>query len=171
MIDHRLNAIQLQDSLHSYRNKHGMGTAIIEAKLMQHLSYLELHPFYGVILDLRKAFHAMDRHQCLVILEGYGARPRMIWLIRAFWRNAIMVCHVAGNYGTAFTAGCGVTQGGPLYAKLFNILVDTVIHKWIQLLEDDGDYKEGNLAALTSTFFTIFYIDNAYLASRDAGFL
>jgi hypothetical protein len=82
-----------------------------------------------------------------------------------------MVCHAAGNYGTAFKAGCGVTQGGLLSAKLFNILVDAVVHKWVWQLEEDGNYEESKLAALTATFFAIFYVNNAYLASQDAGFL
>jgi hypothetical protein len=37
-----------------------------------------MQPFYRVFLDLRKAFGMMDREQCLMILEGYGAGPRMI---------------------------------------------------------------------------------------------
>ncbi len=71
----------------------------------------------------------------------------------------------------AFKAGRGVTQGGLLSAKLFNILVDAVVCKWIRQLEEDGDYEVGKLAVLTATFFAIFYVDNAYLASWDAGFL
>ncbi len=43
----------------------------------------------------------------------------MIRLIRGYWRDAIMVCRAMGNYGTPFKAGRGVTQGGPLSAKLF----------------------------------------------------
>ena len=121
----------MHDSLHGCRNKRGTGTAIIEAKLAQQLSYLELKPFYGVFLDLRKDFDAMDREQCIMILEDYGAGPQMTRLIRSYWRNAIMVCQAAGNYGTAFKAGRGVTQGGSLSAKLFNILVDAVVWEWI----------------------------------------
>jgi hypothetical protein len=78
VINHRLDSIQLHNSLHGCRNQCGMGTAIIEAKLAQQLSYLELQPFYGVFLDLRKAFNAMDREQCLMILEGYRDGPQMI---------------------------------------------------------------------------------------------
>jgi hypothetical protein len=33
----------------------------LEAKLAQQLAHMELKPFYGVFLDLRKAFDAMDR--------------------------------------------------------------------------------------------------------------
>ncbi len=100
---------------------------IIKVKLAQHLFYLKLKPFYGVFLDLQKAFDAMDREQSIMVLEGYGAGPQMIRLVRGYWRDAIMVCQAAGNYGTAFKAGRGVTQGGPLLAKLFNILVDAVV--------------------------------------------
>ncbi len=113
----------------------------------------------------------MDREQCIMILEGYGAGSQMVQLICGFWRNAIIVCCMAGNYSTAFKAGRGITQGGPLSAKLFNILLDAVVRKWVRQLEEDGVYEEGKLAALTSTFFAIFYVNNAYLASRDAGFL
>jgi hypothetical protein len=74
VINHRLDTIQLHNSLHSCHNKHGTGTAIIEAKLAQQLSYLALQPFYGVFLDLRKAFDVMDWEQCLMILEGIQGR-------------------------------------------------------------------------------------------------
>jgi hypothetical protein len=82
-----------------------------------------------------------------------------------------MVCRTAGNYGMAFKACRGVTQGGLLSAKLFNILVDAVVCEWVWQLKEDVDYKEGKLAALTATFFAIFYVNDAYLASWDAGFL
>jgi hypothetical protein len=53
IIDHRLDAFVLHDSLCGCRNKRGMGTAIIEAKFAQQLAHLELKPFYGIYLDLR----------------------------------------------------------------------------------------------------------------------
>ncbi len=43
-----------------------------------------------------------------------------------------MVCRASGYYGTAFKAGGGVTQGGPLSAKLFNFLIDAVVREWIR---------------------------------------
>ncbi len=95
----------------------------------------------------------------------------MIRLIRTYWRDAIMVCHASGNYGMPFKAGRGVTQGGPLSAKLFNILVDAVAREWLRVLQEGGNYEVWELDNLMSTFFAIFHVDDAYLASRDAEFL
>jgi hypothetical protein len=160
VVDHRLDAIELHNSLHSCRSNRGTGTTIIEFKLAQQLSHLELKSFYGIFLDLWKAFNAMDRERCIMLLEGYGAGPRMIWLIRGYWRDAIMVCQAAGYYGTAFKADRSVTQGGPLYAKLFNILVDAVVWEWMRQLEQDGNYEEGEIAEFMATFFAIFYANS-----------
>jgi hypothetical protein len=171
VIDHRLDVINLHDSLHGCRHNRGTGTAIVKAKLAQQLSYLKLRPFYGVFLDLRKAFDAMDREWCIMVLEGYDAGPWMIQLIRGFRRDALMVCRAAGNYGTAFKAGRGMTQGGPLSAKLFNIMVNAVVREWIQQLRVDGDYDKKEFAEYMVTFFAIFYVDDAHLASWDAEFL
>jgi hypothetical protein len=171
VINHQSDAIELHDSLHGCCSKRGTGTRIIKVKLAQQLSYLELKLFYRVFLDLRKAFNAMNRERSNMLLEGYGAGPRMIRLICSYWRDAIMVCQAAGNYGTAFKAGRGVTQGGPLSAKLFNILVDAVVWEWMQQLEETRDYKEEEVGEYMATFFAIFYVDDAFLASWDAGFL
>ncbi len=68
MTDLRLEAIVLHDSLHGCRNQQGTGTAVIEAKLTQQLTHIEQSPFYGVFVDLTKAFDPMDRERCLQLL-------------------------------------------------------------------------------------------------------
>ncbi len=83
-------------------NEPGKGMAILKAKLAQQLAHLEQETFYGVFLDLKKAFDAMDRQRCLLILEGYGRGSNMVHLILTFWREATVVCHALGNYGGPF---------------------------------------------------------------------
>ncbi len=96
-MDQQLNTLPLHEALHGCWNGRGMGTAILEAKLAQQLAHLKQEPFYGVFLDVKKAFNAMDRERCLLILEGYGALPNMVQPIHNFWRDATMVCRMLGN--------------------------------------------------------------------------
>ncbi len=84
IMDQHLNALPLHEALHGCWNRHGTGMAILEAKLAQQLAHLEQEPVYGVFLDLKKVFNAMDRERCLQILEGYGVGPNMVCLIRNF---------------------------------------------------------------------------------------
>ncbi len=53
------------------------------------------------------------------------------------------MCRAKGNYGRPFKAGRGVTQGGALSAKLFNILVDTVVREWMRLMRETLDDSDG----------------------------
>ena len=73
----------------------------------------------------------MDRERCLLILEGHGVSPNTRRLIHHFWNKATNVCRASGNYGVPFKAGRGVTQGGLLSTKLFNIMVDAVVREWL----------------------------------------
>ncbi len=170
-MDLRLNAFDLHDLFHGCRDKHGTRTAGIEAKLAQQLAHLEQAPLYGVFLDLKKALDSMGRGRCLLILEGYEVRPRMIRLIRNFWRNAVLVCCASSNYGSPFCAGPGVMQGGPLSAKLFNIFVDAVAREWVRQLKEENELEEAVITKLMAAFFAIFYVDDAYLASQGPEFL
>jgi hypothetical protein len=126
-MDHLLEMIALPDSLNGFQNGQGTGTAVIEAKLTQQLAHIEQAPFYGVFINLKKAFDAMDRERCLFILEGHGIGPSMCCLIHHFWDKATNVCCASGNYAMPFKTGRGVTQGGPLLTKLFNIMVGAMV--------------------------------------------
>ena len=65
VIDKRLSKIKLHDCLHGFRAKRGCRTGIMEAKLVQQLAYHEQCPLFGIFLDLKKAYDAMDRGRCL----------------------------------------------------------------------------------------------------------
>jgi L-rhamnose mutarotase len=132
---------------------------------------LEQRPFFGVFIDLKKAFDAMDQGRCLTILALHGVGPQMLRLIRNFWETATNMCRAKGNYGRPFKAGRAVTQGGALSAKLFNILVNAVVREWMRLMRETLDDSDGQLAVRMKELFAIFYVDDGYIASRDAEFL
>ena len=64
-----------------------------------------------------------------------------------------------------------MTQGGPLSAKLFNIIVDVVVREWMRLMSETLDDSGGYLTDQIEALFAIFYVDDGYIASRDAEFL
>jgi hypothetical protein len=171
VMDLRLEAILLLNSLHGCFALQGTGTGIIEAKLAQQLAHLEQTPFFGVFINLLKAFDAMDCGGCLEILALHGVGPKMLHLIRNFWDSATNICLAKGNYGRPFKAGRGVTQGGPLLAKLSNIVVNMVVWEWMRLMCAMIDNTDGNLAKRIAGLFAVFYVDNGYIASCDAEFL
>ena len=96
----------------------------------------------------------------------------MLRLIHNFWEKGNKsVCRAKGNYGRPFKAGRGVTQGPPLSAKLFNIIVDTVVREWMRLMCETLDNLGGNLTNQIEALFAIFNVDDECIASRDAEFL
>ena len=91
----------------------------------------------------------------------------MLRLIHNFWDTAINVCRARRNYGQPFQAGHGVTQGGPLSAKLFNILVGAVAREWKRLMRetlDFGEAGEEEKEAMLGELIAIFYVDDGYIA-------
>ena len=166
-----LEKIELHDSLHGCLAGQGTGTGIIEAKLFQQLVHLEQAPFFGIFIDLKKAFDTMDQGRCLAIWALHGVGPQMLRLIHNFWEMATNVCRAKGNHCRPFKAGHGVTQGGSLSAKLFNIIVNTVVREWIRIMRKTLDDLDGELAAQVEALFAIFYVHDGYNASKDAEFL
>jgi hypothetical protein len=82
-----------------------------------------------------------------------------------------MVCQASGYYRAPFHAGQGVAQGSPLSAKLLNILVNAVARECFRRLCEESFLGEEESDHLMETFFAVFYIDDAYLASRDPALL
>ncbi len=70
-----------------------------------------------------------------------------------------------------FKMGRGVTQGGPLSAKLLNIMVDAVVREWYRILREESDLEGEELDKMMDILFAIFNVDNAYLAARDPNLL
>jgi hypothetical protein len=67
--------------------------------------------------------------------------------------------------------GHGGTQGGPLLAKLFNVMVDALVREWFQIQREESELEGEELDEMMDALFAIFYLDNAYIAARDPAFL
>ena len=73
-----------------------MGTANLEVKLLQQATTMREEVFQGILLDLHKAYNALDRPRCLDILERYGVGTRALCLLRRYWDRIHMVVQAGG---------------------------------------------------------------------------
>ena len=90
------SSITYHDALHGLRAGCGTGTATLEAKLLQQLAAMREEVLYMIFLDLTKAYDALERFRCLVILEGYGVGPSARRLLTTYWRRLTMVARAGG---------------------------------------------------------------------------
>ena len=165
-----MQVIEFHDCLHGFLTGRGTGTAMIEVKLAQQLAYLNQTPLYGIFIDLKKAYDAMDRGRCLEILEKYGVGPKLLRLLRYFWEHAELVCRAGGCYGKPFKSHRGVTQGGPFSPRIFNVMVDAIIREWLRLVLGEEVAKSG-LGERIRQFLVAFYADDGLIQSYRPGLL
>ena len=121
----------------------------MKVKLAAQLGSLEQCSFFGIFLDLRKAYDAMDQGRCLKILHGVGVDEKTVWLIARFWKESGLCCRATGFYGRLFKVRCGVTQGSPLSPTIFNLMVDSVMREWERQLMAGGAWPRRCLAAIS----------------------
>ena len=72
----------LWDHFAHRRTGRGTGTAILKAKLLNQLNAMREAVLQNILLDLQKAYDALDREWCLNILVVYGVGP---WTLRILW--------------------------------------------------------------------------------------
>ena len=85
------SVVQFHDMLHGFRHRQGIGTAIIESKLVQQLAVMDQELLYSIFIDLTKAYDTVDRERALRILEGYGIGPKTLHLLQQFWMQQVLV--------------------------------------------------------------------------------
>ena len=138
----------------------------MEMKLAQGLAQLKQMPMWATFIDLRKAFDAMNRERLLEILEDRGVGSNLLRLIRVFWEMATFCCRAGGNHGRPFKAFRGVTQGGPLSPRLFNIMVDVIIREWMRQVMRPKAAAEG-VGLEVRKLLACFYVDDGIIASHN----
>ena len=173
-----------------------MGTATLEVKLLQQVVALRDVVLHVIFLDLHKAYDALDRLRCLVILEGYCVGPRYLRLLCRNWERMKMVVQAGGHYREPFHRERGVTQGDPLFPTIFNVVVDAVVNHWKSLVaEQEGGDSSGDEGDMEQTAgrtiwerdnvqrqaeegyqrlkvkAELFYADYGMVASTDLGWL
>ena len=130
------------------------------AKAREQIATMEQPPATLVHQSLKEARSDLCRRTNAL----YGVGPKMLALIIFFWEHAEMICRAQGRYGDVFRAFRGLTQGGPLSPRIFNVLVDAIIREWLkEVLGEEA--SESGIGAAIYLFLALFYADDGYIAS------
>ena len=167
ILHHRLmTGIKFHDVLHGFQEGCGTGTATLEAKLLQQLAAMREEVLYVIFLDLTKAYDALDRSRTLEILKGYGVGERVRRILMVYWEQTTMVARAGSYYGEGFKGERGVTQGDPLSPTIFNLVVDAVVHHWLQIAIQEAE-RRGERGREGRHQAALFYADDGMLAFSD----
>ena len=167
IMNNRLRAaITLHDALHGFRQRRGVLTATMEAKLAHQLVGMVHEPISQVFLYVRKAYYSLDKGRCMEILRGYGLSPNLQRLLQRYCYKQAVVPKDGSLFGQPFRMERGVTQGIPLSPKIFNILVDAVVRAVLMELcgPREAHHRFGWAAGEQKIFF---YVDNVRIAGRN----
>ena len=90
------SAIIFHYIIHGFRSGRGMDTTTREAKLLQRLMNTREAVLHEILMELQKAYYALDRDRCLGILVGYSVVPRALRLLWMYWSQLTMVAKARG---------------------------------------------------------------------------
>jgi hypothetical protein len=127
-------------------------------------------PMWSTFIDLEKAFNAIYLERVLKILKDRGVGPKLLRLIAKFWEMTELCCRVGGSYGQKYWAFHGVTQGGPLSLRLFNIMVDAIVREWLKQVIEAKATVDG-VGLEIRKLLTCFCVDDGIIVSRNSKFL
>jgi hypothetical protein len=91
-------------------------------------------PVFEIFIDHKTAYDTQDRERTLEILERYGMGALNLQLLHQFWDRQLVVAKQGGHFGVAFPATRGVTQGDLVSPTIFNIVVDTIVWHWLNII-------------------------------------
>ena len=168
IFDTHLRAIlQMHNVLHGFRDGRGTGMSIMELKLAQLLSQIDPDRLFLVLLELQKAYDAVDRDLLLITLEGCGSGSRMCGLLENFWDYQQVVPRHNGFRRPSFPTTRGTFQGRLVSLTLFNVVVDSVIRKWMDMTVEDQRVAQDRLGETVGRCVWVFYADVGMVVSRD----
>ena len=172
LIDTRLHAsLHTHNVLHGFRSGRGTGTAVTELKIARELASIYQDPLFLLFMDLRKDYNTVDWDCLIITLEGYGAGPRMCGLLETFWECQQAVPRQNGFHRLASPDTRGMTQGGIVYQKLFNVVVDNVIRTWLAMMVEDQRVAHEGLGETVGQCLGVFYANYGMVGSRDSDWL
>ena len=97
LLNRRLTAeIIFHDMLHRFWVERGTGTATLNAKLPLQLTAMREVVLFEVLLDLWKAYNALEQERALDFIAVYGVGFRTVRLLRTYWYLLTIMAKAGG---------------------------------------------------------------------------
>ena len=91
-----------------------------------------------VFLDFKGAFDSVDRSVLLNILAQQGMPQKFVHIIRSLYSHTSGRVRVYGELSKSFPTKSGVRQGCPLSPFLFNFVIDEIMRRTLEGLQNPG---------------------------------
>jgi hypothetical protein len=91
-----------------------------------------------VFLDFKGAFDSVDRSVLLNTLVQHGMPQKFVNIIRSLYSQTRGCVRVYGELSKSFSTNSGVRQGCPLSPFLFNFVIDEIMKRTLEGLQNPG---------------------------------
>jgi len=141
LILHRLSAVRessIREQQAGFRPGRGCIDHIFTLRQVLEQRHEYRRPTILVFLDFKGAFDSVDRSVLLNTLVQQGMPLKFVNIIRSLYSQTRGCVRVYGELSKSFPSGSGVRQGCPLSPFLFNFVVDAVMKRTLEDLQNPG---------------------------------
>jgi Reverse transcriptase (RNA-dependent DNA polymerase) len=137
---------------------------------------------YGVglakaYIDFTKAYDSINRHALWKVLKLYNVHPKLISLLQDLHSGTYAAVRLDGKVGSRFDVTAGVRQGCVIAPTLFNIFIDHVVRKALDLMLEkhpdcgikiQGQREQASGLPPFERIIMLMYADDLVLMSHSA---
>jgi hypothetical protein len=173
---HRVS-IQVDGQLHEaqcgFRKSRGTVDAIFTLRSLSaaHAEYKQCMAV--AFVDYSKAYDCINRAALWKVLKLYKVHPHIIDLLEDLHTNTAAAVRLAGKIGDEFPVSSGVRQGCVIAPTLFNVFIDHIVRKALDMMPEGAGVsvvtRAGGtvLSSSVERIVMLMYADDLCLFSHD----
>ena len=164
---------QLLKQQAGFRPNRGCNDAIFSLRLLCEKAAERGIPLYLAMVDVSKAYYAVDRAALWDVLAARGLPEDLIAMLQCLYQDTHSCVHTPFGDSDRFSIETGLRQGGLEAPLLFNTFLDTIVRR-IQpelqqlgvrvLYKIDGQLTEARTYTCAGVVWMLMYADDISLA-------
>ena len=159
---HRAREIELLEVQHGFRQARSTTGPVCYLKNLAQQARKRRTEVVAVFVDLTKAYDSVDRLSLWQALTEYGFGPRALNMVRAVYRDDVVVRLDGIQHDRSFSTTRGVRQGCLLSPFFFNLMIDKVFRtlqpqlEGVQWLDEDTGQQWSSTAIAYADDIVLF---------------